>query len=108
MNYTPLSLRAIEIKPYGGNENTDGVSYPEKTLDELIAWGTSTYRIRDGYVMLRGWVYDLTPYLKKYLVKDVYDSNVWHETYALHKTHARKLVCMPQRARAIELKEETI
>ena len=93
------------IKPYWGNENTDGVSYPEKTLDEIMNWGEHSGSLRYGIVMLRGWKYDLTPYLKKYLVKSWYDYGVWRETYARNKAQARKLVGDHSKCRVIELKE---
>ena len=100
------NMANIMIKPYRGNDNTDGTSYPEKSFAELVNWGTHVGSIGHGHVMLRGWVYDMTPYLKRYLVKSVYEPHIWRETLALNKAHARELVGDNTKCKVIELNKE--
>ena len=91
----------MKIKPFYGNENTDG-SCPEIELDELIKWGEQAGSLKSGVVMLQGWSYDLRPFLKKYIVKSYYDS-LWRETWAGNKKQARALVGDHSKCKVLEL-----
>lgn len=100
-----MTTHNITIKPFRGNENTDGISYPEKALDELLNWGEQSGSLRSGIVMLQGWSYDLRPYLKQYIVKGEWDRQIWRETWARNKAQARRLVGDNSKVTVFEFKE---
>lgn len=87
---------ATKIKPLYGNENTDGESYPLKTLKELLQWGMNGGSMRYGYVQLHGWTYDLGEFMEPYLVR--IDGNEYREIYACNEQMARDLASVPANA----------
>lgn len=59
--------------------------------------------LQDGVYKYLGWIYDLKPYLKKYLVQDKYYPRTWLSYYAPNKTMLREV--LRTKEKIMELKE---
>ena len=98
-------LLATKIRPMYGNENTDGESYPEKTLGELLQWALNDGRMRYGLVMLHGWTYNLSKYMEEYFVET--DTDRYHRIHACNEQMARDLLSVPSTAKVYKVPQKT-
>lgn len=78
------------------NKVKDGAKWSDLNDQEKAMFNEVTtmgHLYRDGYYKLLGWTFDLTPFLKRYLVNFKYQG--WQEFYALSKIQIRETTMNP-------------
>ena len=64
------------------------------------------FDFQTGTNKVGGWLYDLRPFLKKYLVKYSYESGVWRECWARSVKELREKASLSRKDRVIPFPED--